>query len=217
MNQNQLEQYITTGDLVGLNTLLTQNPALAKAATSHHVSPIMLSCYYKKPEVTAFLMKYIDELNLFEAVAAGKFDVVAHLVYTYPDAINYYAEDGFTPLGLACYFGQYEVARFLILKGADVNMASNNGYNVFPIHSAAAGNYTDIAALLIESGANINVKQQAGVTPIHSAAQNGNLDLLILLLENNADINIRMEGGKLPADLAREKGFMEIAEALSEE
>ncbi|WP_158988940.1 ankyrin repeat domain-containing protein [Mucilaginibacter sp. L196] len=217
MNQNQLEQYIITGDLVGLNTLLTQNPALAKTTTSHHVSPLMLSCYYKKPEVTAFLMKYIDEVNLFEAVAAGKFDVVAHLVYTYPDAINYYAEDGFTPLGLACYFGQYEIARFLILKGADVNMASNNGYNVYPIHSAAAGNHTDIAALLIESGANINVRQQAGVTPIHSAAQNGNLELLILLLENNADINIRMEGGKLPADLAREKGFMEIAEALSEE
>jgi ankyrin repeat protein len=217
MNQSQLEQYITTGDLTGLNVLLTENPALAKAATSHHVSPIMLSCYYKKPEVTAFLMKYIDEVNLFEAVAAGKFDVVAQLVDTYPDAINYYAEDGFTPLGLACYFGQYEIARFLILKGADVNMASNNGYNVYPIHSAAAGNYADIAALLIESGANINVKQQAGVTPIHSAAQNGNLDLLILLLENNADINIRMEGGKLPADLAREKGFMEIAEALSEE
>lgn len=217
MSQNQLEQYITTGDLAGLNVLLAQNPALAKTSTSHHVSPIMLSCYYKKPEVTAFLMKYIDEVNLFEAVAAGKFDAVAHLVYTYPDAINYYAEDGFTPLGLACYFGQYEIARFLILKGADVNMASNNGYNVYPIHSAAAGNYTDIAALLIESGANINVRQQAGVTPIHSAAQNGNLDLLILLLENNADVNIRMEGGKLPADLAREKGFIEIAEALSEE
>ena len=198
MNQNQLEKYITTGDLVGLNVLLTQNPALAKTSTSHHVSPIMLSCYYKKPEVTAFLMKYIDEVNLFEAVAAGKFDVVANLVNTYPDAINYYAEDGFTPLGLACYFGQYEIARFLILKGADVNMSSNNGYNVYPIHSAAAGNHTDIAALLIESGANINVRQQAGVTPIHSAAQNGNLDLLILLLENNADINIRMEGGKLP-------------------
>lgn len=216
MNQNQLEQYITAGDLMGLNTLLNQNPALAKTATSHHVSPLMLSCYYKKPEVTAFLMKYIDEVNLFEAVAAGRFDVVAHLVETYPDAINYYAEDGFTPLGLACYFGKYEIARFLILKGADVNMPSNNGYNVYPIHSAAAGNYTDIAALLIESGANINVKQQAGVTPIHSAAQNGNLDLLILLLENNANINIRMEGGKLPADLAREKGFIEIAEALSE-
>jgi ankyrin repeat protein len=79
-------------------------------------------------------------------------------------------------------------------------------------HSACAGNYTDIARMLIENGSLINIKQQAGATPLHSAAQNGNLELLILLLENGAEINTRMEGGKLPADLAREKGFEEIAE-----
>lgn len=214
MSIEKLEKFITTGDLSSLDALLVQNPALANSRTSHRVSPLMLSCYYKKPEVSALLLKYLDDINLFEASAAGKFDVVAHLVYTHPDAINFYAEDGFTPLGLACYFGQYEVARYLVLKGADVNLPSNNGFKVYPIHSAAAGNYTDIARMLIENNAQINVRQQAGVTPLHSAAQNGNIDLLILLLEHGADINIRMEGGKLPADLAREKGFEEIAEAL---
>jgi uncharacterized protein len=215
MNQEQLEEYITNGDVMGLNSLLAQKPELAKAVTSHHVSPLMLSCYYKKPEITNLLLKYINELTLFEAAAAGKFDAVAFLVSEFPEAVNYHAEDGFTPLGLACYFGHYEVARYLILKGAEVNLPSNNGFNVFPIHSAAAGNFTDIAALLIESNANVNVKQQAGATPLHSAAQNGNLDMLILLLEAGAEVNVRMEGGKLPADLAREKGFAEIADALA--
>jgi ankyrin repeat protein len=214
MSVEKLEQYITTADLKSLDALLLQDPALAKTRTSHQVSPLMLSCYYKKPEVTALLLKYLDEINLFEASAAGKFDVVAHLVYTHPDAVNFYAEDGFTPLGLACYFGHYEVARYLVLKGADVNLPSNNGFKVYPLHSAAAGNFTQIARMLIENNAQINVKQEAGVTPLHSAAQNGNIDLLILLLEHGADVNIRMEGGKLPADLAREKGFVEIAEAL---
>ncbi|SDS32846.1 Ankyrin repeat-containing protein [Mucilaginibacter mallensis] len=214
MSLEKLEEYITTGDVIGLNVLLTQNPKLAKGTTSHQVSPLMLSCYYKKPEVTSLLLKYVDDITLFEAAAAGKFDVVAHLVFTYPDAIDFFADDGFTPLGLACYFGQHEIARYLVLKGANVNQPSNNGFNVFPIHSAAAGNYTDIAKLLIENGANVNVRQQAGSTPLHSAAQNGNLNLLILLLENGADVNVRMEGGKLPADLAREKGFKEIAEIL---
>ena len=215
MSLEKLEQFITTGDLIGLDALLRESPVLAKTRTSHQVSPIMLSCYYKKPAVTTLLLKYIEDLSLFEASAAGKFDVVAHLIYTYPDSVNYYAEDGFTPLGLACYFGHYEIARYLVLKGANVNMPSNNGFHVYPIHSAAAGDYTDIALMLIENGADVNVKQQAGATPLHSAAQNGNIELLILLLESGADVNVRMEGGKLPADLAMEKGYKEIAEVLS--
>ncbi|MGZ3766889.1 MAG: ankyrin repeat domain-containing protein [Mucilaginibacter sp.] len=215
MSVEKLEESITSADLENLEAWLQQDPALAKATTSQHVSPLMLSCYYKKPEVSALLLKYADEISLFEAAAVGKFDVAAHLVYTHPEAVNDYADDGFTPLGLACYFGQFEVARYLVLKGADVNLPSNNGFHVFPIHSAAAGDYTDIARMLVENGAMVNVKQQAGATPLHSAAQNGNLELLILLLENGAETNTRMEGGKLPADLAREKGFDEIAEILS--
>jgi len=215
MNTDKLEEYIATGDLQGLNTLLTTDPSLAKAKTSHNVSPLMLSCYYKKPEVSAMLLKFVDEVNLFEASAVGKFDIVAYIVGNHPDAVNDFAPDGFTPLGLACYFGQLEVARYLVMKGADVNIPSNNGFHVYPIHSAVAGNYTDIARLLVNAGALVNVKQQAGATPLHSAAQNGNTDILILLLENGAEVNIRMEGGKLPADLAKEKGFNEIAEILS--
>src|SRR3978361_831459 len=171
MSVELLEEYIASADLKGLNDLLVQNPALAKTKTSAQVSPLMLSCYYKKPEVTALLLKYVDEISLFEASAVGKFDVVAHLVFTNPDAVNLYADDGFTPLGLACYFGQYEVARYLVLKGADVNLPSNNGFNVYPIHSAAAGSYNNIARMLIENGAQVNVKQQAGATPLHTAAQ----------------------------------------------
>jgi len=210
-----LEEYITNGDVTGLTELLLQNPELATMLTSHGVSPLMLSCYYKMPKITEVLLTCVDDLSLFEAAATGQFDKVAYLLNTHPDKIDDYADDGFTSLGLACYFGHYEVARLLVLKGADVNLPSKNGFNVYPIHSAAAGNYTNILRLLIESGAQVNVKQQAGSTPLHAAAQYGNLDMLIILLENGAEVNVRMEGGKLPADLAREKGYNEIAEILA--
>ncbi len=215
MSIEALEEYIAAADLAGLSDLLSANPALATKTTTMNVSPLMLACYYKKPDVAEFLLKYVGDISLFEAAAVGKFDAVAHFIYTHPDAVNEYADDGFTPLGLACYFGQFEVARYLILKGADVNQPSNNGFHVFPIHSAAAGDYTDIARILIENGAQVNVRQQAGATPLHSAAQNGNLELLIMLLENGAETNVRMEGGKMPADLARDQGFDEIAEILT--
>jgi ankyrin repeat protein len=214
MSIEKLEEYITTADLSKLDALLMQTPALATTLTSHQVSPLMLSCYYKKPGVTAVLLNYVNDISLFEAAAAGKLEAVTHLIETVPQTIDDYASDGFTPLGLACYFGHEEVARYLVEKGADVNRPSNNGFHVYPIHSACADNYTSIARMLIEHGAKVNVKQQAGATPLHSAAQNGNIDLLVLLLEHGAEINVRMEGGKLPGDLAREKGFDAIAEIL---
>lgn len=214
MSTELLEQYITEANTEGLTLLLNEIPALATTNTSYNVSPLMLSCYYKKPEVTAVLLNYTGDINLFEAAATGKFDTLAHLIFSHPDDINKYASDGFTALGLACYFGQFEAARYLVLKGADVNLPSRNGFNVYPLHSAVAGNYTDVSRMLIESGADVNVKQQMGVTPLHSAAQNGNLELIILLLEKGAAVDVRMEGGKLPADLARTKGFTEIADIL---
>lgn len=211
----QLEQFIADGDAAGLEDLLAAQPQLAQQLTSQQVTPLMLSCYYRKPDLTAILLQHVTSLTLFEAAAAGKFDEVAHHVSTSPNDIDRYAGDGFTALGLACYFGHYDVARYLVLKGADVNLPSNNGFNVFPIHSACAGNYTDIAQMLIENGAKVNVKQQAGATPLHSAAQNGNIEILVMLLEAGAEINTRMEGGRMPADVARDKGFTEIAEILS--
>lgn len=215
MSIDTLEEHIQSGNIQEITTLLTSYPALAKADTSYNVSPLMLARYYNKPNVVSLLLNYVGDLNLFEAAAVGQFDVVAHLVYTHPELINEYSSDGFTPLGLACYFGQAEIARFLVLKGADVNMPSKNGFNVYPIHSAVAANENDIVRTLIDGGAQVNVRQNSGVTPLHSAAQNGNLEVLILLLEHGADVATRMEGGKLPADLAREKGFDDIADILS--
>ncbi|MCJ8209325.1 ankyrin repeat domain-containing protein [Mucilaginibacter sp. RS28] len=215
MTIDQLEQLIGAGDVAGVRQLLTQQPALATTATSYQVSPVLLACYFKKPELAQTILGFLNQITLFEACAVGRFDAVAYLVQQKPDAINNYAADGFTALGLACFFGHFEIARYLVLKGANVNQASDNGFRVAPIHSAVAGNYTPIVKLLIENGAEVNVTQQAGTTPLHTAAQNGNLELLILLLENGASVDIRMEGGKLPADLAREKGFQEIADILS--
>lgn len=215
MSTEKLEAYIESGDIKAFAELITRYPELVKSRTSLQISALMLSCYYKKPAITALLIDHLDEITLNEAAASGRFDLVAHIFQQFPDSVNVLSEDGFTPLGLACYFGHYEIARYLVLKGADVNLFSQNGFHVYPLHSATAGNYTAIARMLIENGAEINAVQQSGATPLHAAAQHGNIELLILLLDKGANVSIRMEGGKLPADLAREKGFSEIAEILN--
>lgn len=209
-----LETLIETGNGQGIFDLLTKNPALASKDTSHGISPILLACYYKKPEIAAVIANFSNQINLFEACALGKLEEATLLTESDPEVINAFSKDGFTALGLAAYFGNEEIAKLLIAKGADVNIPANNGFNVFPIHSAVAAKNQNITKMLINAGANVNVSQQAGFTPLHAAAQLGDIELIILLLEHAAEVDMRMEGGKLPADLAREKGFLEIAEIL---
>jgi ankyrin repeat protein len=211
----QLEYLITTGDLNSLNMLLAQNPALAKNAVNDEVSPLMLSCYYQKPDATSLLLKYLDKIDIFEASAAGKFDVLAYLVYNNPELVHEYNQDGFTPLALACYFGQYEAARYLVFKGAKVDQAIEGNSGIRPIHLAVARDHVDVVRMLIEHNADINIQHQTGITPLHYAAKHGNPDMLVLLLENGADVSITMEDGSLPADLARENEYNEIADILS--
>jgi len=217
MSIAQLEEQIEAGNFSAVKEILVQNPKLANNNTSHNISPLLLACYYKKQDIANLISEFTDDLTLFEACAVGKFDTATLLIFQKPSSINEFSEDGFTPLGLACYFGHEELARFLILKGADVNLASKNGFNVFPIHSAVAANNINITKMLLDNGAYPNVCQKAGLAPLHTAAQLGNIELIILLLEHGAEVGLRMEGGKLPADLAAEKGFNEIAEILREE
>lgn len=214
MDISQLETFIETDKKQEISDLLTRHPELTTKETSHGISPLLLACYYKKPIIAAVIAGFSKNISLFEACALGKFQETSDLLDQHPDLVNSFSKDGFTPLGLAAYFGHEEITRLLISRGASVNTAANNGFNVFPIHSAVAAKSYNITKMLLEAGAEVNVKQQAGFTALHAAAQTGNIELIILLLEYSADLNVRMEGGKLPADLAEEKGFPEIAAIL---
>ncbi|TDQ08333.1 ankyrin repeat domain-containing protein [Pedobacter metabolipauper] len=215
MNSQQLENLIAENNTQEIIDLLNSNPQLARAATSHGTSPLLLACYYKKPEIAQIIAKFIDDITLFEACALGSSEIVQQQILKDPESIHTFSNDGFTPLGLAAYFGHEHIVELLIANGGEVNNPTNNGFNVFPIHSAVAARNFNITKMLIDAGAEVNVKQQAGFTPLHGAAQYGDIEIIILLLEHNANLHERMEGGKLPADIAREKGFLEIAEILS--
>lgn len=215
MPYNHLEELIAEADENTIREYILKNPKSLKEKTSFDVSPLMLSCYYNKPSVTELLFELDTAIDFFEACAIDKLDIVTRHISENTEIINHYYDNGYTGLGLAAYFGNENIVKFLIENGAEVNLPSNNEYRVFPLHSAAAGNFTAIAKMLIENNAAVNISQLSGITPLHSAAQNGNIELIILLLENDAAVDARMEGGKLPAHLALENGYKEIADILS--
>ena len=214
MSLSQLEEYIETGNGRAIDDLLNGNPSLSRQKTSHDISPLLLACYYNKPQIVKVLLKHLDELTIHEAVSAAQLEQVQAMIEDQPRLLDAVSDHGFTPLGLATHFGNEDVVRYLLTKHADPNIQSQNGYNVYPLHTAISSNFDSIAKMLIEAGAEVNVFQASRTSPLHLAAQNGNIDLIILLLENGARVEVKNDMGKTASDLAAEKGHVEIAEIL---
>jgi ankyrin repeat protein len=61
--------------------------------------------------------------------------------------------DGYSPLHLAAEFGQLEVARQLLGRGADPNAVAMNEVRATPLHSAISAGHRDTASLLLANAA----------------------------------------------------------------
>lgn len=193
---------------------LTRDPEQLNSKDAQGVSLLMLSFYYRLPELSHYILQHKKEIDFYEASAVGDVAGVTKHLHANPTLLNAYSVDGFTALGLACFFNQPAVARLLLTAGADPDRASNNAFKVAPLHSAAAAHSHEIVGLLLEHHANPNVCQQGGVTPLHEAAHHGDLDIATLLLKHGALAKVKSDAGKTPYDMALEKGYDAVGALL---
>ncbi|HTP12208.1 MAG TPA: ankyrin repeat domain-containing protein [Bacteroidota bacterium] len=208
---SELCEIIRSGKNDRLESLFMETPGLADAKTDQGISILTFACYCRNTGAVGIIRQHKKNLDCFEAASAGDFRTLESYLSTHPSSINSYSVDGFTLLGLSCFFGHREIAEFLVHQGADVNLASNNTFHVAPLHSACAISDFAIAELLLNNGADPNATQQAGVTPLHEAAHHGRTDLAQLLLNYKANVNARTEIGQTPLAMAKEGGFAETA------
>jgi ankyrin repeat protein len=129
------------------------------------------------------------ELNVFEAAALGRTDRLRELLEAEPGLANAYGDDGFQPLGLACFFGHVEAARVLLERGADPNTLSRNEHvKTSALHAAAASENKssevryELCKLLLEHGADPSIPQGGSeFRAIDAAQMNGDEELERLL------------------------------------
>ena len=141
------------------------------------------------------LLAQDPELNVFEAAALGRTDRLRELLAEDESRARGFEDDGFHPLGLACFFGHAEAARVLLEHGADVNALSKNEHiQTAAIHAAAASNEQgsgestryELVTLVLDHGADPNLRQGGGFRAIDAARQNGDTRVEELLRERGA-------------------------------
>ena len=206
---------IKQGNLEEVQRLLASTPRLIHKK-ENDLSPIMVAAYNQKPEIADFLAEKAGKLAIYESAVTGKTRQITLQLARDPLLVNTYSDDGYQPLSLACIFGHYEAAEYLIKAGAAINSPSRNALNATPLQSAVAAKHDRVVNLLLDHDADPNVRDQGGYTPLHIAAQNGDSQVIRILLFNGANLNIRSLDGKLPIDMAFEAGHKEAAGLLKE-
>ena len=111
----------------------------------------------------------------------------------------------------AAELGRIEVVRQHLAAGTDVN--DRGGITgLTALHQAAFHGHAEIAALLIEAGADVNAASRRGETPLHSTVYWEHREVAALLLANGAAVNAKLENGQPPLDWAVQLGASEMAE-----
>ena len=200
--------------------MLAAHPDLANARDAGGNSPLLMATYLGEPEIARVLVGHGARPSFFEACALGLESHVRRELRDNPAVVRQRAHDGWTPLHLASYFGQREVAEALLDAGADVLAVSRNAEGNLAINAAAAGPRADrrpeIIRLLIARGCPVDGRgSPKGHTPLHVAAFNGDLPLVRLLLDKGADRSLRTGDGQTAEEIAARHGRHEAARLLS--
>jgi ankyrin repeat protein len=156
-------------------------------------------------------LAFADEIH--NLAQKGDLEGVKTQIEQNPELINARDKEGRTPLHWACRGVHLEIVRFLVDKGADVNVEDYN--KIVPLHSLAVRNNTKAIELLLAKGANVNAKDYGANTPLHYAAIYDAADAAALLIEKGASIESRDNYRRTPLLLcARERGGPETIRIL---
>ena len=102
----------------------------------------------------------------------------------------------------AAFIGDLAAVKRALTDGADPNAQDpQSGSTTLSI--AALMGHTEVVALLLEHGAEVNAKSRDGGTPLHAAAFLGRVKTVKLLLEKGADITLRNNMGSPAIDGAK--------------
>lgn len=122
--------------------------------------------------------------------------------------INYTDHCGESALIKASLKGYLEIVKYLISKGADMNLG-----NYTALIWASIEGHLEIVKVLVEAGADLNIKESSGNTALIKASQKGYFEIVKVLVEGGADVNIRNKYDKTALECSATDEIWDYLEA----
>lgn len=103
----------------------------------------------------------------------------------------------------------------LIAQGADVNKLRDSCcWSQTPLYYAAEKGHRDIVQLLLDHGADVNLKNEIGHTALYEAAETGRTEAVQILLEMGARVDLQSRDGLTPLHVAAQAGNTAMVQIL---
>lgn len=135
--------------------------------------------------------------TVVDAAQAGDRAAVTALIKQGAD-VNATQGDAVTALHWAARRGDADLARTLIVAGANVRVATRL-VKITPLHLAAERGSADVITALVKAGADANAATTTGATPLMFAAGSGDTAAITALVDAGANVNAaESEHGQTP-------------------
>jgi hypothetical protein len=151
---------------------------------------------------------------IVEAAKTGDFQAIKNILVSDPSKLDAKDEDGYTALHWACMRAHWDIAKYLIEKGADLNVVGGDGGT--QINWAVHHDNVDIIKTLIDRGAKLNIRNQWGMTELHTAVWRGNLHVVEYLLDHGSDPDIKTNEGWTAMHYAYRSGHDDVIALLKQ-
>eukprot|EP01130_Rhizamoeba_saxonica_P005192 TRINITY_DN2079_c0_g1_i1.p1 TRINITY_DN2079_c0_g1~~TRINITY_DN2079_c0_g1_i1.p1 ORF type:complete len:629 (-),score=115.50 TRINITY_DN2079_c0_g1_i1:72-1925(-) len=203
------------GDLDGIVSLYSIKPSYIESVDGNLWTPLHWACH--KPDnignlkVIKWLMEYNCNINasdaynrtpLLMAARNGNIETVKLLLESNNILVDTLNTKGETPLFKAIQYSHKDVARLLLLRGANPSVSEATRQNS-PLHAACANGNISCLNILLKYCDDINIKNIQGNTPLHICILRNRESCAKLLISSGADMFITNNTGKNPVDLTR--------------
>ena len=126
------------------------------------------------------------------------------------------SQDLGTPLHLAAFHGLHDIVKFLIVERSQNVNARGFDCRETPLSLACRQGYSEVARVLLEHGADTEIKDIDNYSPLERSSERGHVEVVRVLLENHADVNFLDRNKWTALHLASRSGRVAVARVLLE-